>query len=146
MSEHPGDNAINRFRAFWAGLLALVSFGFVLWIALNVADPGDAVEPGWAERGEARRANLAEITEAQAAVVSSEAVSKAMGETLAALKTKKAGKSEVVVPGSPTFLEQAQQAAEPAEPAAEGDAPAVEKPAEAKPAEEAAKPETPAAK
>jgi len=158
MSEHPGDSATNRFRAFWAGLLAFVSFGVVLWIALNAASPGDAVEPGWAERGELRKANLTEVRAAQAAVVSRDSIEKAKKGTLAMLSTKKAAKSDQVVPGSPTFMKQSQEAAAPAAPApasaepkaAPAPAPApttpAEKPAIEKPAAEAPKPEEPAAK
>ncbi|MCB1230425.1 MAG: hypothetical protein KDN19_09175 [Verrucomicrobiae bacterium] len=143
MSEHPGDSATNRFRAFWAGMLAFVSFGVVLWIALKIASPDAPAEPGWAQRAEERSQKVAEVRAAQAALLAPEAIQKAMPTTLASLKAKKAGKSEFVVPGSPTFLKQAQQPA-PAAPAEEAKPDAAQKPAAAeKPA--AAPAEKPAA-
>lgn len=151
MSEHPGDSATNRFRAFWAGLLAFVSFGVVLWIALKAAGPKEAIEPGWAERAEERSQNVAAVLSAQAEVLPADAIDKAMAPTLAALQKKKAAKTELVVPGSPTFMKQSQapaateekkpEAAE-AKPAAQEEKPAAaEKPA----AEEKAAVEKPAA-
>jgi hypothetical protein len=135
MSEHPGDTATNRFRAFWAGLLAFVSFGAVLWLALQAAGPRHAVEAGLAERAIERGKNLAEVSAAQAAVVAPEAVASALPATLEKLKAKPAAKTELVVPGSPTFLKQSQAPATPAPaPAAPAPAPATPAPAPATPA------------
>lgn len=146
MSEHPGDSATNRFRAFWAGLLAFVSFGLVLWIALKAAGPKEAIEPGWAERADERSQNVAAVLSAQAEVLSTEAIDKAMAPTLDALREKKAAKTDLVVPGSPTFMKQSQAPAATeekeaeAKPAATEEKPAAaEKPAaEEKPAVEKA--------
>ncbi len=131
MSEHPGDSATNRFRAFWAGVLAFVSFGAVLWIGLKAAGPKEAIEPGWAQRAEERSQNVADVLAAQAEVLSPDAVEKAMAPTLAALKAKKPGKTDQVVPGSPTFMKQSQAAQEAEKQPAE-EKPAAEKPAEPK--------------
>ncbi|MBL9154878.1 MAG: hypothetical protein JNK37_20525 [Verrucomicrobiales bacterium] len=117
MSEHPGDTATNRFRAFWAGLLAFVSFGAVLWLALKVAGPHEVVEPGWAERSQERAKNLVEVRAAQATALAPEAIQKALPATLETLKGKKAAKTELIVPGSPTFMKQSQAPAAPATPA-----------------------------
>ena len=145
MSEHPGDSPLNRFRAFWLGFLAFASFGFVLWFALKVTGPREIVEPGMAERAEERKANLVEVTEAQSAAVSAEAIQAAKKTVLSDLQAKKPGKSAVVVPGSPTFLEQSQAPSEPAEggeaPAESGEK-APEEDATAKPAEEKPAPES----
>jgi hypothetical protein len=131
MSEHPGDTATNRFRAFWAGLLAFVSFGAVLWLALQVAGPHQAVEVGRTERAAERGQFLAEIEAAQTAVLAPDAVTQALPATLEKLKTKQAAKTDLVVPGSPTFLKQSQAAPAPATPAP---APATPAPAPATPA------------
>lgn len=141
MSEHPGDSTDNRFRAFWAGVLAFVSFGVVLWLALKVAAPREVIEPGWAERAAERSQNVAEVRAAQAEVLSPDAVKAAMAPTLAALKQKKAAKSDQVIPGSPTFMKQMEQPAadapadapKPEAPEAESPNPEAEKPAAAAP-------------
>ena len=153
MSEHPGDSPLNRFRAFWTGLLAFVGFGLVLWLVLKAAGPRDVVEPGWAERGEERAAVAVEVAASQEAALSPD-LQGAVKATVTSLQGKEAAKSEIVVPGSATFLKQSQQPAteEPAapeggdQPAEAADpAPAPEKPAAPKPAEAAAPaPEKPA--
>lgn len=138
MSEHPGDSTSNRFRAFWAGVLAFVSFGVVLWVALKIAPPREVIEPGWAERATERSQNVAEVRAAQAAVLSPEAVKSAMAPTLTALKQKKAAKSDQVIPGSPTFMKQLEQPPAEAPAPAETPKPEAEKPAASAPAPAAA--------
>ena len=148
MSEHPGDTATNRFRAFWAGLLAFVSFGAVLWLALQAAGPRQPVEAGLAERSAERAANLAAVSEAQTAALSPEAVTKAIPGAISALKGKPAAKSAIIVPGSPTFMKQSETPAPAPTPAAapadKPAAPAPEKPAAPAPAAPAEKPAAPA--
>lgn len=152
MSEHPGDNAINRFRAFWAGVLAFLSVGIVALIVI----PGDRADVGMTPEARAaidtRVNNLKEVRAAQAAALPAEKLAAAEAATLKALQQKKAVKSSVLVPGSATFMQQTQSsaAAPPAEPEAKPETPAKPEAAPAEPAQEmapkpAAEPEKPTA-
>ena len=121
MTDHPGDNANNRFRAFWAGLLGFVSFGIVLLLALKAFGPGKGGDSGSEyplaavdqQIVEVRKSNLAEVKAAQIAAVPGEALKSSVEKTATVLASKKAAKTELVVPNSPTFIKQmldAQQA------------------------------------
>ncbi|MEX2580635.1 MAG: hypothetical protein WD342_16380 [Verrucomicrobiales bacterium] len=133
-STSPG----RRAKLFLGAVGIFVVFGF-----LAVIFSGFVESKGPAERAfggefdeatvEQRRSNLAEVEAAQEEMLD-EAKLKAAMEAVAESPTK-AIKTEVAVPGSPTFLEQAQQS---------GEAPAAETPdAEEAPAETPAEGETP---
>src|SRR5690606_27041972 len=111
------------------GFLALILFGYV-----GRESPEDRAAKGdfTPEVTAQRWANLEEITEAQSALVDEAKVEAALEALVKAAPKPEA--TTIVVPGSPTFLKQLEQAESPAEekPAAEAAAP--EKPAEAKPA------------
>ena len=141
MTDHPGDNADNRFRSFWAGLLGFVSFGVVLLLALRAFGPGgEEVKLAAVDQQivDARKANLEDVRAAQSTLISDETINTAVAKTAESLAGKKAVATELVVPNSPTFLKQmteaqAQAAAEPDTDAATEASAAKEKPAEEKP-------------
>jgi len=120
----------------------LVFFGFLALILSGYAGHETLAERTY--RGEfdetvtaQRWANLEEVQASQAGALDKEKVA----EALAVLARDPAppAKTEIVVPGSPTFLKQMQAPAEeaPAEEAPAEEAPAEEAPAEEAPAEEA---------
>lgn len=109
-------------KTLLTGLAILVSFGFVVLILTSNfgresiedrAYMGDFSE----ETIETRWANLEEVTSAQEALVDMSKVDAAMREL--AGNVPDAAKSDIVVPGSPTFMKQAEAASAPAETAGE---------------------------
>lgn len=109
-------------KTLLTGLAILVSFGFVVLILTSNfgresiedrAYMGDFSE----ETIETRWANLEEVTSAQEALVDMSKVDAAMRELAGNIPD--AAKSDIVVPGSPTFMKQAEAASAPAETAGE---------------------------
>lgn len=112
------------------GFLTLILSGFVGHESLeDRAYKGEFDQ----ETIDTRWANLKEVSEAQSGAIDEEKLSKAMVELVKAPAAPK--KSEIVIPGSPTFLKQSQQPAPEAEAA-----PAEDKPAAPEKAKEEAKP------
>lgn len=127
--EHPQDYAQSRFTAFWMIVIAMTVFVVVLCFVLRVnsgreGDAANAVEDG---RADERFKTLATVKAEQQSLVNGAAVVDAgnnlvripvadgMRLVLPVLKSKKAGVTKIVVPGSPTSLKPA-----PAEPVADG--------------------------
>ncbi|MAS96876.1 MAG: hypothetical protein CMO55_27105 [Verrucomicrobiales bacterium] len=117
------------------GFLTLILSGFVGHESLeDRAYKGEFDQ----ETIDTRWANLKEVSEAQSGAIDEEKLSKAMVELVKAPAAPK--KSEIVIPGSPTFLKQSQQPAPEAEAAPAEDKPAEDKPAAPEKAKEEAKP------
>lgn len=121
MSDQAQSNS-SQMKTLLTGLAILVSFGFVVLILTSNfgresiedrAYMGDFSE----ETIETRWANLEEVTSAQEALVDMSKVDAAMREL--AGNVPDAAKSDIVVPGSPTFMKQAEAASAPAETAGE---------------------------
>ena len=142
MSERK-ETSISGSRVFLGSLIAL--FGFGLLVAFVIAaGPGessiDRTKAGDFDEAttEARWNNLKEVSAAQETAVDSAALKKAVADVIKKSASSKAAKTELVVPGSPTFLKQAPAPAAPADaktdaPAdAETDAPAADAAPEAK--------------
>ena len=117
MSDQAQSNS-SQMKTLLTGLAILVSFGFVVLILTSNfghesiedrAYMGDFSE----ETIETRWANLEEVTSAQEALVDMSKVDAAMREL--AGNVLDAAKSDIVVPGSPTFMKQAEAASAPAE-------------------------------
>ncbi|MCB1233813.1 MAG: hypothetical protein KDM91_01925 [Verrucomicrobiae bacterium] len=118
MSDTQADCAGRRFRAFWAGILALLSFGCVMWLALGIGTrPSDRLTQAATEVIAARQQNLQEVRAAQAALVDPAKLKASVQSTIAALASKKGAPTQFVVPGSPTFMKQLQEAAAAPQPA-----------------------------
>ena len=121
MSDQAQSNS-SQMKTLLTGLAILVSFGFVVLILTSNfgresiedrAYMGDFSE----ETIETRWANLEEVTSAQEALVDMSKVDAAMRELAGNIPD--AAKSDIVVPGSPTFMKQAEAASAPAETAGE---------------------------
>jgi len=124
-NEHPDDNAQSRFSAFWMIVAAFLVFIIFSLVALCFSSSGENKATNIEEdgRAEKRLENLAEVVEAQQALVNQAAVvdeannmvripvKDGMRLVLPLLQNKKMGLTELVVPGSPTQLEQAKAAA-----------------------------------
>ena len=117
MSDQAQSNN-SQMKTLLTGLAILVSFGFVVLILTSNfgresiedrAYMGDFSEETIATRW----ANLEEVTSAQEALVDVSKVDAAMREL--AENVLDAAKSDIVVPGSPTFMKQAEAASAPAE-------------------------------
>ena len=117
MSDQAQSNS-SQMKTLLTGLAIFVSFGFVVLILTSNfgresiedrAYMGDFSE----ETIETRWANLEEVTSAQEALVDMSKVDAAMREL--AGNVLDAAKSDIVVPGSSTFMKQAEAAAAPAE-------------------------------
>lgn len=137
--EHPEDNAQSRFTAFWMIVISLLVFVVVISFILcfNSSNEDAAANVGEDRRAEKRLEKLTEVNAAQQDLITQAAVvdkannlvripvTAGMKLILPGLRKQKAGPSKVVVPGSPTSLEQAQaQAKATAAAAAEKKAPA----------------------
>lgn len=127
-------------------------FGFLTLILLGYAGHGTIQDKAFKgdfdqETIDTRWANLKEVSEAQAKLIDEKKVDAALSALAKSPPAPK--KSEVVVPGSPTFLKQAEQAAAPApeeKPAAKvEDKPKVESKPEETPAPKAKAEEKPKA-
>ena len=114
MSQLSEDTATNRFRAWWAGLLATLSFALICLLVLAIA--GDALDKpdllaSDIERAGKRDKNLEDLKAVQTAAVTEAAVvddasntiklpvEKALPLALGTLN-KKITKSNVPVPGA----------------------------------------------
>lgn len=126
-------------------MIALFGFGLLGAFVIAVS-PGessiDRTKAGDFDEAttEARWNNLKEVSSAQEAAVDSAALKKAVADVIKKSASSKAAKTELVVPGSPTFLKQAAAAATPApatpaDTATEGPAPETPAVAPAPPAE-----------
>ncbi len=145
------ESAVTGSRIFIGSVVAL--FGFGLLVTLVVASgtgqtPIDRTAAGDfdAETTKLRWKNLDEVSSAQSAALDQDALDKAMSAVIQESASAKATKTELVVPGSPTFLKQAAAAAPPAPTdAAPTDAapPAVAPTDAVKPAEKTDKPQAP---
>lgn len=97
------DNPLIRFSTFWWALGTFLIFAIllsVLWLFLK-GEPSTPEDSAASTRYETKQ----KIVEAQAAVISPEALEQAVASTAAALATSKAvavEKPEQIVPGSPT--------------------------------------------
>jgi hypothetical protein len=134
-------------QVLWT-LLIFALFGFLALILsgrLGAKSPENRAYMGefTEEATKLRWDNLKEVKEAQTALVDPAKVKSAL-EALAKSATKPAA-TDIVVPGSPTFLKQMEQQAAPAAaPAAAAAAPATATPAPATPAPATPAPATPA--
>ena len=130
MSDQTSPNNSHT-KTLLSGLAILVSFGFVVLILTSNfgresiedrAYMGDFSE----ETIQTRWANLEEVTAAQQSLVDPSKVDTAMKSL--AEKVPRAAKSDIVVPGSPTFMKQNEVGSNPpgpvsCEPAEEADKP-----------------------
>ncbi len=138
MSDQSQSNSSSA-KALLTGVAILVSFGFIVLILTSNSGRESVEDIAYkgeftAEVTETRWANLEEVTAAQDALVDPAKVDAAFKEL--AKNPPAAAKSDIVVPGSPTFMKQAEEAAAATE-AAKAEEPA-EGGEEAKPAEAAA--------
>lgn len=126
-SNNPPGNTL------FSGLAILVSFGFVVLILTSNfgresiedrAYMGDFSE----ETIQTRWANLEEVTAAQQSLVDPSKVDTAMKSL--AENVPRAAKSDIVVPGSPTFMKQNEVGSNPPEPVSGEPAEEAEKPSE----------------
>jgi len=122
--SNPEDNAQSRFAARVMIVIALMVFVISVALVLYFSSSGEKVAENMVEDGRAvgRMKNLAIVVDAQQklvkeAVVVDQAknlvripVKEGMKLVLPSLKSKKAGATKVLVPGSPTQLKQSQAA------------------------------------
>ena len=138
------DSPVSRVKTFLAAGGVLVVFGFLALIMMGSAgheSPEDKAYKGDfdAATTQQRWANLSEVEAAQESLLDGAKVKAAMTAVMGG--AGKAAATEVVVPGSPTFLKQAEAAAAVAAPVA---TPAPATPAPATPAPATPAPATPA--
>ncbi|NRB74099.1 MAG: hypothetical protein HRU46_07050 [Verrucomicrobiales bacterium] len=136
MSDQSQSNSSSA-KALLTGVAILVSFGFIVLILTSNSGRESVEDIAYkgeftAEVTEARWANLEEITAAQEALVDPAKVDAAFKDL--AKNPPAAAKSDIVVPGSPTFMKQAEEAV------AATEAAKAEKPAEPAEGSEEAKP------
>lgn len=148
--SHSGNSCCPNPKPVLWTLAIFAAFGFLALIVsgkLASKSPENRAFEGEfsAETIKEQWANLAEVSEAQAALVDETKVDAAL-KALAQAPAKPAA-TTLVVPGSPTFLKQAEPAAPAAEPApaAPADPPAAPAPAAPAPATPAPAPAAPAA-
>jgi len=123
--EHPDDNAQSRFTAFWMIVAAFLAFIIVVsfalcWSSSEEDRVANVVED---KQAEYRKGKLADVMEDQHKLVNLASaapdadnlvripVADGMKLVLPALQNKQAGPTELLVPGSPTQLKEAEAAA-----------------------------------
>jgi len=119
MSDQAQSNSSSA-KTLFIGIAILVSFGFIALILTSNSGRESIEDVAYkgeftAEVTEARWGNLEEVSTAQAALVDSDKVDAALKEL--AENPPAPAKSDIIVPGSPTFMKQAEEAAAATEPA-----------------------------
>ncbi len=142
----PSDSPVSRVKFLLAAGGVLVVFGFLALILMGFAgheSPEDKAYKGDfdAATTELRWNNLAEVNAAQDSLVDDAKIKAAMAAVVKGVSKESA--TGVVVPGSPTFLKQAEAAATPAPATPAPATPAPATPAPATPAPATPAPATP---
>ncbi len=120
MSNQDTESTGSALKGFFDGLIIFLIFGVISALLFSGYAGGKQADKDYkgvfdqATRDQ-RDANLAEVSEAQAKLVDAGAVAAAMKKVTAGAGGKKPAKTDLVVPGSPTFLKQAAEQAAPAE-------------------------------
>ncbi len=143
-----GKPCCTNLKAVLWTLVIFALFGFLALILsgrLETKNPENRAFQGefTKETTQQRWANLAEVAEAQSALVDETKLAAALASI--AKSPEKPAATELVVPGSPTFLKQMEQSAAPKAEAPKTEAPKAEAPKAEAPKAEAPKAEAPKA-
>ncbi len=116
MSSENRESPVSGLKALLTALVVFLGVGIIAAIVFCSASGHESVQDK-AARGvfnqktiDSRNQNLAEVTAAQSALVNSEDIVAAEKQLIASAASMKPAKSDLVVPGSPTFLKQMEAA------------------------------------